>query len=87
VPSRRDYNPRKKRAVFHLLLGVISERGLLAFTPNRIIPIRKTTLKPLKRHGREASKPQSEMTPREWFETKGSKPELREPPKRRHFAV
>ncbi|STQ45358.1 Uncharacterised protein [Ewingella americana] len=27
------------------------------------------------------------MTPREWFETKGSRPELREPPKRRHFAA
>jgi hypothetical protein len=27
------------------------------------------------------------VTPREWFETKGSKPELREPPKRRHFAT
>ncbi|MES4611871.1 MAG: hypothetical protein ACTH8P_00470 [Ewingella sp.] len=27
------------------------------------------------------------MTPNEWFETKGSKPEIREPPKRRHFAT
>jgi len=27
------------------------------------------------------------MTPREWFETYGSKPELREPPKRRLFAT
>jgi hypothetical protein len=27
------------------------------------------------------------VTPREWFETYGSKPELREPPKRRHFAT
>jgi len=27
------------------------------------------------------------MTPREWFETYGSKPELRKPPKRRHFAA
>jgi len=27
------------------------------------------------------------MTPNEWFETKGSKPEIRESPKRRHFAA
>jgi len=27
------------------------------------------------------------VTPREWFETYGSKHELREPPKRRHFAA
>jgi len=27
------------------------------------------------------------VTPREWFETYGSKPELRESPKRRHFAT
>jgi len=27
------------------------------------------------------------VTPNEWFETKGSKPEIREPPKRRHFAT
>jgi len=27
------------------------------------------------------------MAPNEWFETKGSKPEIRVPPKRRHFAV
>jgi len=27
------------------------------------------------------------VTPNEWFETQGSKPEIREPPKRRHFAT
>jgi len=27
------------------------------------------------------------VTPNEWFETYGSKPELRGPPKRRHFAA
>jgi len=27
------------------------------------------------------------VTPNERFETKGSKPEIREPPKRRHFAT
>jgi len=41
----------------------------------------------MKRHGRNASRSRSEVTPREWFETYGSKPELREPPKRRHFAT
>ena len=41
----------------------------------------------MKRHGVNASKSRSEVTPREWFETKGSKPELRGPPKRRHFAT
>jgi hypothetical protein len=63
---------------------------------------------PLKRLGVNASRPHSEVTPREWFETKGSSrakrdsvakqrpegrgqrpssPELRGPPKRRHFAA
>ena len=41
----------------------------------------------MKRHGVNASRPRSEVTPKEWFETYGSKPELREPPKRRHFAA
>jgi len=41
----------------------------------------------MKRFGVIASKSRSEVTPREWFETYGSKPELREPPKRRHFAA
>ncbi|WP_210435884.1 hypothetical protein, partial [Ewingella americana] len=41
----------------------------------------------LKRHGVNASRSRSEVTPNEWFETKGSKPEIREPPKRRHFAT
>jgi len=41
----------------------------------------------MKRHGVNASRPRSEVTPREWFETYGSKPELREPPKRRHFVA
>jgi len=42
---------------------------------------------PMKRHGRNASKPQSKMALSERFETKGSKPEAKAPPKRRHFAV
>jgi len=37
--------------------------------------------------GVNASRSRSEVTPNEWFETKGSKPEIREPPKRRHFAT
>ncbi|STQ45604.1 Uncharacterised protein [Ewingella americana] len=41
----------------------------------------------MKRLEVNASKSRSEVTPREWFETYGSKPELREPPKRRHFAT
>ena len=41
----------------------------------------------MKRLGVGASRSRSEVTPREWFETYGSKPELREPPKRRHFAT
>jgi hypothetical protein len=41
----------------------------------------------MKRHGVNASKSRSEVTPNEWFETYGSKPEIREPPKRRHFAT
>ena len=41
----------------------------------------------MERYGVNASRSRSEVTPREWFETKGSKPELREPPKRRHFAT
>jgi len=41
----------------------------------------------MERFGVNASKSRSEVTPREWFETYGSKPELREPPKRRHFAA
>jgi len=41
----------------------------------------------MERFGVNASKSRSEVTPREWFETYGSKPELRGPPKRRHFAA
>jgi len=41
----------------------------------------------MERFGVNASKSRSEVTPNEWFETKGSKPEIREPPKRRHFAA
>jgi len=41
----------------------------------------------LKRLGLNASKPQSKMALSEWFETYGSKPEAKVPPKRRHFAV
>jgi len=42
---------------------------------------------PLKWLGVNASRSRSEVTPRERFETKGSRPELRGPPKRRHFAA
>jgi hypothetical protein len=41
----------------------------------------------MERFGVNASKSRSEVTPREWFETYGSKPELRGPHKRRHFAA
>jgi len=41
----------------------------------------------MERFGVNASKSRSEVTPNEWFETYGSKPEIREPPKRRHFAA
>ncbi|WP_229333860.1 hypothetical protein, partial [Ewingella americana] len=41
----------------------------------------------LKRHGRNASKPQSKMALSERFETQGSNPVAKVPPKRRHFAV
>ena len=41
----------------------------------------------MERFGVNASKSRLEVTPNEWFETKGSKPEIREPPKRRHFAT
>ncbi|QMV51169.1 hypothetical protein [Ewingella americana] len=66
--------------------GVTSERDLLAFTPNLSIKLFKN-LKTSETARPRCSKPQSKMALSERFETQGSNPVAKVPPKRRHFAV